>query len=224
MKWLPVSNTIEITSLDSLRKESTKQTWNIDSNNYINSLRTIETINDDQQLIEIYSETWNLSKNDRWIPNLKHTYYYSSDKIEHTSTLLWDSMLGDWKSSIQNVYSYTDTNSTSYIIQSWNIDESIWKNLRRITYFYTNPLNPINNSTDNSINIFPNPVKNDLNVETSSNIGADITIFNISGDKILSINSKSPSFSINLRNIPNGFYIAEIGFNNKTIRKSFVKN
>jgi hypothetical protein len=75
------------------------------------------------------------------------------------------------------------------------------------------------NTVKNTINIYPNPAKNILNIETAMLI-TEIEIYSILGKKLLQTNSKT----IDVSKLPKGLYVIKI-ISSKEIEtiKRFVK-
>ena len=91
-----------------------------------------------------------------------------------------------------------------------------------VTKFATQVCQPLSNESfdTNSIEIYPNPTKNILNIINLSE-NCEYTIFNIMGSKVLSGNVSQESNSINLSELQSGYYILNLinsnGFN-KTMK------
>ncbi len=80
-------------------------------------------------------------------------------------------------------------------------------------------LNITNNEIDNNITIYPNPIKDILHINSTTNI-KDATIYNLLGKKILSSNIKE----IYLSNIESGMYIITVTtMDNKVVSKKIWK-
>ena len=63
----------------------------------------------------------------------------------------------------------------------------------------------------NSFSIYPNPAKNVLNIVSTKEEISEIAIYNITGQKVLSIeNILSQSYSINNINLPKGMYMVKV--------------
>jgi len=68
-----------------------------------------------------------------------------------------------------------------------------------------------NRLTTNSFNVYPNPAKNVLNIVSTKEEISEIAIYNIAGQKVLSIeNILSQSYSINNINLPKGMYMVKV--------------
>lgn len=73
-----------------------------------------------------------------------------------------------------------------------------------------------------NIKIYPNPAKDNITIETNSNIKQDLEILNLLGQMVYasSINLKS---TINVSSFPKGVYFIRINTNKGTLVKKFVK-
>ena len=70
--------------------------------------------------------------------------------------------------------------------------------------------------------IYPNPVKNLINLETSVDLyGRIATVFDLNGKKIL--NKKLESNTLDVSNLQGGFYILRLEQDGKTINRKFIK-
>ena len=75
-------------------------------------------------------------------------------------------------------------------------------------------------------NVYPNPVRGNLNVKMSNIKGnSEITVFNILGQKVRDIKIASESSQIDLNNLARGFYFLRITTNNQIlpIRKIIIQ-
>lgn len=76
----------------------------------------------------------------------------------------------------------------------------------------------------NGLSIYPNPVKDILNIELADNDNFQVKIYNIFGSVLLEKSNFSGT-QIDLSSLTNGVYIAEIvNASNQITRKRFVKN
>ena len=72
--------------------------------------------------------------------------------------------------------------------------------------------------------LYPNPVKNRLNISFPNNSdSAEFTLFNILGEKILQTNITPLKNSIDISGLTSGMYIASITSNNKTTSYKIIK-
>lgn len=72
------------------------------------------------------------------------------------------------------------------------------------------------------LTIFPNPVDDILNIESSANIiGKIATVFDINGKRVL--NEKLTSNTLNVNTLNNGIYILRLESEGKTMKRKFIK-
>jgi hypothetical protein len=69
----------------------------------------------------------------------------------------------------------------------------------------------------NTINIFPNPVKNNLNIISNLQTGFTYSINNLSGKEILTGHTTSNSISLSTENVSDGIYSISVSENKKII-------
>jgi hypothetical protein len=80
-----------------------------------------------------------------------------------------------------------------------------------------------------TVSLFPNPVKNDLNIILNSNADntATISLINEAGQKIFTntypVKYGSNSFSFDVSKLPSGFYVAIITTANNTLSEKWIK-
>ena len=73
-----------------------------------------------------------------------------------------------------------------------------------------------------SFNIFPNPVKDVLNVQSKDTI-SKIAIYNIMGQEVRVLTPSTSSLEVDLSGLDSGVYIVKILSNDKEVSKKFVK-
>ncbi len=71
--------------------------------------------------------------------------------------------------------------------------------------------------------MYPNPATNFLNISAQNTINS-VEIFNILGQKVISMSVEDTSASINISNLNTGIYLIKYVINNRTSTKKFVKN
>lgn len=73
-----------------------------------------------------------------------------------------------------------------------------------------------------SINMYPNPVKNILNIEARSNI-KNVSVYNVLGQKVIEKSPNSNSISLQTSNLQNGVYVVKANIDGKISTSKFVK-
>ena len=75
----------------------------------------------------------------------------------------------------------------------------------------------------NSFTIYPNPTRDFLNIKRATADNALINIYNLRGEKVLSLNSQKSNTQVNLKTLKSGLYFLEMNtIDNKQIEK-FIK-
>jgi hypothetical protein len=77
--------------------------------------------------------------------------------------------------------------------------------------------------TDNSLEVFPNPVQNMLNVDLKSNKGiSEIQLFDINGTQVMSKRTSSVRSQMNLSKLPAGIYLMKVVKDGVVVSKTKV--
>ncbi|OQY00060.1 MAG: hypothetical protein B6I24_00650 [Bacteroidetes bacterium 4572_128] len=76
--------------------------------------------------------------------------------------------------------------------------------------------------SNNSVEIYPNPVKDNLSIKNAEN--SKIKIYNVLGEEILEIKSASDNETINLEKYKKGTYFVKIFNKKEVIVKKIVLN
>lgn len=78
---------------------------------------------------------------------------------------------------------------------------------------------------ENSISIFPIPVKNFLNIDVESNTLSNVKIFNVLGKNVISVDGQTlnANSKIDLSDLNEGIYFIEITIENERLVKQFLK-
>jgi hypothetical protein len=74
-----------------------------------------------------------------------------------------------------------------------------------------------------TLNMYPNPTSDVLNISAQNTIN-NVEIFNVLGQKVMSMRIENTSAEINVSNLNAGIYLMKYEINNSTITKKFVKN
>lgn len=81
------------------------------------------------------------------------------------------------------------------------------------------------NQMDENVNIFPNPANDFLNINIKEPItNVKISIFNSLGKLIIENYEENPEFRVAISEIPCGFYLLKLEYNNQNVTKKFIKN
>jgi Secretion system C-terminal sorting domain len=75
----------------------------------------------------------------------------------------------------------------------------------------------------NNIQLFPNPVKDILNIQSKTNI-ENIAVFDTNGRLLFQSNQKNDNVSLNLDFLATGFYSIKISSKDNSYTQKFIKN
>jgi predicted secreted protein len=81
--------------------------------------------------------------------------------------------------------------------------------------------NSINETSKFQINVYPNPTTDFVNVTNAK--GSIISVYNLIGQEVYSIESISDIQEVNVSNLPSGAYILRVANGNETISKQIMK-
>lgn len=74
-----------------------------------------------------------------------------------------------------------------------------------------------------NLSIYPNPVQNTLNIQTTINLNDKVaTVFDINGKRVL--NKKITENTLNVSKLQSGVYILRVESNGKSVNRKFIKN
>jgi hypothetical protein len=79
-----------------------------------------------------------------------------------------------------------------------------------------------NNVVNSAIAIFPNPATSSITIMTESAIDS-LEVFNVIGQKVISLFSNTNQISLSLENLPSGTFILKVKSNNLLISSKFIK-
>ena len=107
----------------------------------------------------------------------------------------------------------------------YSYDDSRWELSGRTTYYYSDDTMGLNDlSNSNFVTVYPNPVKNTLNIKLKNHIQADASLFDINGRLVLDQKIHSLSTSLNIEALNSGIYILKIRAENGFATKRITKN
>jgi hypothetical protein len=95
------------------------------------------------------------------------------------------------------------------------------------TYYFDNVNygTPLLNNTEftvSNFSLYPNPVKNVLNISSEAEI-KEVNIYNTLGQLVVSQSQSSNSVALSTESLSKGVYIIAVHIQNEIIRKQFIK-
>jgi len=155
------------------------------------------------------------------------SYTVSGDTIsfsaEPSGAVSYDWYFGDGDSTMTTDPSHEYYHSQNYLV-------SLTVTTSNDCSLYTSviiPFKPVNNGvdniTDNSINIYPNPTDDILHI-SPLNEAADISVYDLAGKKIIDQNvEEGTNISLNFKEISSGIYILRISGKSINLNQKVVK-
>ena len=87
----------------------------------------------------------------------------------------------------------------------------------------TNTLATTNFQLENQVSLYPNPASTLINIELEDIIASKVTILDMNGRKLQSVNILDKKTAINISNLINGIYLMQITTDKGTVSKKIVK-
>ena len=142
-------------------------------------------------------------------PSFEGSYFFADYCSSEIGFITYNSSLGDWDMTLEDFTGNwsafgEDIDGEIYIsdIQSGNI------------YKLIDALLSVDENEFNRISIYPNPVKDELNINFSnynSTLSTEIVIYNIQGEIVASVNRRTENIQkINTSKLANGMYILKL--------------
>ncbi len=183
--------------------------------------------------------------NNNWNTKIITKYYCSSNafKIGHSYSINYDS------NEINLISCYTGGGlfpTTTTIIDTinigllpagnYNLNYTVFISLSYSTCapydtvmsnysFYAGPNNLKEENIDLAISIYPNPVKDLVNIISSELIPLrKIVLFNLIGEKVLELDNFKSTDLIDLSSLPKGVYLLNIYTDKKSLTKKLIKD
>jgi len=149
--------------------------------------------------------------------------YAGGDDTEHEVVL--SPTLGEWNSYHIALSDFTNLtnrdNLAQYIFSPVPANTSSFY-LDNV-YFHNNAsLLSVNDFSNSSFSIYPNPAKNTLNVSAATAID-QVSIFDLTGRRVLQATPKAASFSLDVSNLNKGMYLVSLKAGDKEMTTKLVK-
>ena len=147
------------------------------------------------------------------------------DVLTYTATLENGDVLPDWLSFIPETQSFYGTPAETQILSIKVTATDIFGASVSDVYILTvKSSSSVNDYTEGTIQIFPNPAKDKLNIVVSDFKGnGEISIFDITGKKVLSKEVVNKKDVLDISLLTKGIYIIEIRYHNRIFKKRLIK-
>ena len=145
--------------------------------------------------------------------NIMHHKYMIVDEGTNSDPVLFTGS-HNWS------YSANDVNDENTLIIHDDTMANLY--LQEFMKFFQSSTHSGPSHYDNPISVWPNPVSDKLNVEMNHNGDAMANFYNMSGQKVLSVNVDQQRDAINVNDMDRGMYILELISEEKVSRKKIM--
>lgn len=246
--WEPSNRQVNTYNASNLIIETISQTWDETNNFWLNTSKTEYTFNPNNSINIATIFDWN-SSNNTWENDVRETHTYSGNVLTSKESDSWNG--STWLNDILRNYTYdsndflietlkknwdssnfendnrilrtnnTDGNPTEMITQTWFF--GTWLNGTRDRRTYPNCESlSIEKLIKNEFNIYPNPAKNELTVNSKTT--GTLTIIDTNGRLLKTLNIKNNINTLDISNINSGLYILIFQNENRKETKRLIIN
>jgi hypothetical protein len=162
-----------------------------------------------------------------WYNKSMNLYSYNAQGLRtEVFKRFWDTF-GFWIDQSKDLYDYDgDGNLTKYIFKSWDYDNNVWVNYYKYVNYWSEfvPIG-INEISDLSIQIFPNPTTGIIHLSLPENIKNGMAaIYSMDGKLIINQIIQGGATQLNLEALPMGKYMLSINIEGKVYSQIVIKN
>ncbi|MGC1471352.1 MAG: T9SS type A sorting domain-containing protein [Psychroserpens sp.] len=188
--------------------------WNTVSSMWEVTIRNTFMYDTNDLLVETLIE---YESNNSWIETKRiYRTYIGLLEVEVLNTF-WNLSIGEWENSTKELSTYdSNGNKTIFIIEDWNPSNSTWNLDYKEEYTYEEAVSlSVADVNKMTIKMYPNPVKDIINIELNDNdlSKKTISIYGIDGKLLMSTFSKPNDnlIQLNLEALKSGIYFLRIG-------------
>ncbi|MBP6456354.1 MAG: T9SS type A sorting domain-containing protein, partial [Chitinophagaceae bacterium] len=206
---------------------TTSKVWDETTNSWTNSKGSNYTYNENNKLLTTTSKVWDETfPGGKWLIYEKSTNTYDENGfLINNFTKTWDKSTATWINYSRIYYkNYINGLVHKFKQQYWDNIKNCWNNTQQGTFTYTNTTEIIKESNDFSINLYPNPCKEYINLDISNELNSNVEIIDLQGKVVFNKSINENYLSIDLRNFPVNIYFLKIQQGDKSIIKKFIKN
>lgn len=204
-------------------REEYRYEWNNLNQSWKATTHLIYTYNENQQLAEILEKYWDDYEN-RWIDKDKTSYTYNAlGKRTEVLQQFYDPINQYWFFTSKYNYTYDDNgNRLEYIYRFWDEQNAEWLDIYKDENFWSffEPYSIID--PELKINIYPNPVQNNLIIELSGFEKRTCTIHSVDGKLVNKNILKNGINKLDFSGIVPGTYVLTIESDKKPITKKII--
>jgi hypothetical protein len=168
---------------------------------------------------------WDTEAND-WREMIRTVYAYdiNGNRIDYCS-YIWDSNANVWVGDDRQGYSHdADGNQIEWIIYDWDSNADDWIFLGKlVSYWSKSTTSIINNNSNLSCILYPNPAVDIITIETDKFDHYSIKITSVNGKMIYSGKKEGSSYQIDLSSFHKGIYFITIRSKDFVTTRKIIK-
>lgn len=205
---------LEINYTVDLPTDGVFRVWNSGTNMWDLDEKVTRSYNKNDLPDEDLTETW---KDGDWVNSEKSIYTYVGLQETELLNQNWGEI--SWVDTERILSTYDNGNKTVFILENWDLATSQWlpDYKEEFSFSLANGLS-ITPFKINDFKVFPNPVSNIINIESSLAIDR-VEVFNILGEKVLSAYGVK---QLNVENLQSGMYLLKAYTKNRSINKKIL--
>ncbi|MGB1211334.1 MAG: T9SS type A sorting domain-containing protein, partial [Lacinutrix venerupis] len=195
--------------------------WDAVNSIWIDSSKITYVYNSNNVVVSKISQNWN---GNQWVNNNIEVYSYDSNGflIELLQSN-WNLNTEVYDETQRKLYTNNSDGNQIIVVDQTNV-LGTWTNTTRDRRTYPNcqTLNA-EDVVFSSLEVYPNPVQNQLIIEIEGNTAGVLTICDVNGRKIFTQNILNRINKVDVSTLKTGMYLLQITKDNKTSTKKIIK-
>ncbi len=139
----------------------------------------------------------------------------------------WDSEINGWVVTWHSTFTYTydsSGNELEYIWNKWALEYNDWRFVsKKVSHWSELKTSVSNNEIDLQCNIYPNPTRDIITIETDRFDKYSIHITSMNGQLIYDNEMEGTSHQVDLSSFQKGVYFITVGSNKNVTTKKIIK-
>lgn len=205
---------LEINYTANLPTDGVYRGWNSETNMWDLKGKVTRSYNMNDLPDEDLTEAW---KDGDWSNSEKSIYTYVGLQETELLNQIWDET--GWVDTERILSTYDNGNKTVFILENWDLATTQWlpEYKEEFSFSLASGLS-VTPFKINDFKVFPNPVSNIINIESSLAIDR-VEVFNILGEKVLSAYGVK---QLNVEHLQSGMYLLKAYIKNRSINKKVL--
>ena len=187
------------------------QIWNGSAWN--NTQRLTYTYNGSGKILTLLAEQFTAGN---WVSQTMISYTYDgSGYLTNELSQQWDAGSSSWKDNSRTTYTNNpDGTANQSVSQSW--DGSVWNNIERFTFSYSQPTAVSEFTNEADFTVYPNPAHDIITIKANSSFnGTHYSFTDQAGKLVLKGILTNENTSIDITSLAVGVYFLKIGERNQ---------